>query len=153
MLNCRARSEGAIFHGDPTELAIIAAANKLNPDPSGYEEIQEIPVTSERKMMSTICRLKESYYTFTKGAVEILLPRATLFLGANGEVLPFSDETKSAFLQKAEEYERDAFRVLGFAFREGKGEDNLVMLGLIGIMDLPRPEVHGAVAKLSLIHN
>ncbi|KUG07908.1 hypothetical protein ASZ90_016705 [hydrocarbon metagenome] len=147
MLNCRARIEGETLHGDPTELAIIAAANKLNPDQSGYEEIEEIPFTSERKMMSTICRLKESYYTFTKGAVEILLPGATHFLGANGEVLPFSDENKSAFLQKAEDYERDAFRVLGFAFREGKGENNLVMLGLVGIMDLPRPEVVGAVAK------
>jgi len=147
VLNCRAKIEEATLHGDPTELSIIAAANKLDPDTDGYEEIQEIPFTSERKMMSTICRRKESYYTFTKGAVEVLLPRATHFLGANGDVVPFSDENKSAFLQKAEEFERDAFRVLGFAFREGKGEDTLVMLGLVGIMDLPRPEVAGAVAK------
>lgn len=147
VLNCRAKIEEETLHGDPTELSIIAAANKLDPDTDGYEEIQEIPFTSERKMMSTICRRKESYYTFTKGAVEVLLPRATHFLGANGDVVPFSDENKSAFLQKAEEFERDAFRVLGFAFREGKGEDTLVMLGLVGIMDLPRPEVAGAVAK------
>ncbi len=147
LLNCRAKIEEETLHGDPTELSIIAAANKLDLDTAGYEEIQEIPFTSERKMMSTICRKKESYYTFTKGAVEVLLPRATHFLGANGEVQPFSDEYKSAFLQKAEEFERDAFRVLGFAFREGKGEDTLVMLGFVGIMDLPRPEVPGAVAK------
>ncbi|HPH34209.1 MAG TPA: cation-transporting P-type ATPase [Methanoregulaceae archaeon] len=147
MLNCRAKIEEGSLHGDPTELSIIAAANKLDLDESGYEHVEEIPFTSERKMMSTICRKQGPDYTFTKGAVEILLPRATHFLSEKGEVVPFSEERKAAFIQNAEAYERDAFRVLGFAFREGRGEDNLVMLGLVGIMDLPRPEVIGAVAK------
>ncbi|MDT8357928.1 MAG: cation-transporting P-type ATPase [Methanomicrobiaceae archaeon] len=145
-LNCRARIEEESLHGDPTELSIVAAANKAELDVAGYEEVEEIPFTSERKMMSTIYENEGREWTFTKGAVEVLLPLATSFLNEKGEVVPFTEEEKAAFIEKAEEYERDAYRVLAIAYREGRGEEDLVMLGLVGIMDLPRAEVRSAVA-------
>ncbi|MGC9436029.1 MAG: cation-translocating P-type ATPase [Methanomicrobiales archaeon] len=146
LLNCRARITDHTVVGDPTELAIIAAARKLEVDEEEYERTQEIPFTSERKMMSTLCEGNGESTLFSKGAVEVLVPRCGTYLDAGGEVLAFDDRRREEFVDRAEGYERQGYRVLAIARGESPDEEGLVMLGLVAIMDLPRDEVYDAVA-------
>jgi sodium/potassium-transporting ATPase subunit alpha len=147
VLNCRAAIKDHTVMGDPTELSIIAAGNKTGLSLEGYKKVREIPFTSERKMMSTIFQKNGNTYIFSKGAVEVLLPLSVSFIDEHDQVQPFDEEQKNQFLKRAEEYERNAYRVLAIAHGEGENESNLTMLGLIAIMDLPREEVYDAVRK------
>jgi sodium/potassium-transporting ATPase subunit alpha len=146
ILNCRAQITGNETFGDPTELAIVAAARKREIASSGYEKRNEYPFTSERKMMSSVWRKDGKTYLFSKGAVEVLIPISTRFLDVNGIPVPFDDDLKRDFIRKSEDFEKKAYRVLAIAFREGEAEEELIMLGLVAIMDLPRIEVFEAIA-------
>lgn len=147
MLNCRAViSEDHIF-GDPTELAIIAAAKKARTETDEFRKVDEIPFSSERKMMSTVYEADGRRYLFSKGAVEVLLPLCSTCIDGNGETVPFGEQEKEQFNARAEELERQAYRVLAIAFGEGEDESSLTMLGLVAIMDLPRSEVFGAIER------
>lgn len=145
MINCRANIDGNNAFGDPTELSIIAAANKAGCDTGCYVKTMEYPFTSERKMMSTVCEKEGNKYIFSKGAVEVLARISSYYLDNNNNSLPFGEREREIFLQKAEEMERRAYRVLAIAYASGEKEEDLTMLGLVAIMDLPREEVYDAV--------
>jgi sodium/potassium-transporting ATPase subunit alpha len=146
-LNTRARIEQDEVIGDPTELAIIAAANKAAVDVSGYKKVREYPFTSERKMMSTVYEKDGETILFSKGAPEVLVTLASSYLTRDNEIHPFDADARRELLRKAEQLERQAYRVLAVAYRTGGEEENLVMLGLVALMDLPRAEVYGAIEK------
>jgi len=147
LLNCRAHiTDGEIF-GDPTELAIVAAANKKSLDTKDYETIEEFPFSSERKMMSSVLKHKDKLYLFSKGAVEILLPLSSRYIDGTGKPVPFDESARRNFLVRSESYEKRAYRVLAIAYGEGRTENDLIMLGLIAIMDLPRQEVFSAIKQ------
>ena len=145
LLNCRAHFTGAETFGDPTELAIVAAANKKTPETCGYEKIAEFPFTSERKMMSCVWRHEGKTYLFSKGAVEILLPLSTHYMNNEGRPVPYDETARQDFIEKAGTFEKRAYRVLAVAVQEGENEEELIMLGLVAIMDLPREEVYEAI--------
>ena len=145
LLNCRAHFTGGETFGDPTELAIVAAANKKTPKTGGYEKIAEFPFTSERKMMSCVWRHEGKTYLFSKGAVEILLPLSTHYMNNEGRPVPYDETARQDFLEKAGTFEKRAYRVLAVAVREGENEEELIILGLVAIMDLPREEVYEAI--------
>jgi len=147
MLNCRAGFEDNVAFGDPTELSIIVAARKASVECSGYSKVRELPFSSERRMMSSIYEKAGKKFIFSKGAPEAMLPLAAYFVDENNRIMPFDEEEKKRFVQKAVEMEKKAYRVLAVAYRDGEAEDGLIMLGLIAIMDLPRAEVCDAVAK------
>lgn len=146
MLNCRAHIDGKKTFGDPTELAIVAAARKNNTDTAGFEKISEYPFTSERKMMSSVFRHKGKTYLFSKGAIEVLLPLSSRYLNDSGVPVPFDDGLKEDFVNKAALFEKKAYRVLAIGYREGDKEEDLIIAGLVAIMDLPRAEVFDAIA-------
>jgi len=147
MLNCRAIiSEDHIF-GDPTELAIIAAARKARIECDEFSKVDEIPFSSERKMMSTVYEVDGRKYVYTKGAVEVILPLCSTYIDRSGQTVPFGEQEKERFNARAEELERQAYRVLAIASGEGEDESSLTMLGLVAIMDLPRSEVYDAIKK------
>ncbi len=147
LLNCRARITGTEVFGDPTELAIVAAANKRSPDTCGFVKQSEIPFTSERKMMSSLYKKDTKTFLFSKGAVEVLLPLSSQYLDSSGTPVFFDEAKKSTFLKKAEEFEKKAYRVMAVAYREGEREEDFIMLGLVAIMDLPREEIYDAVVQ------
>ncbi|MBN1166929.1 MAG: cation-transporting P-type ATPase [Methanospirillaceae archaeon] len=147
LLNCRARITGTEVFGDPTELAIVAAANKRILYTDGFVKHSEIPFTSERKMMSSIYKKDMMTYLFSKGAVEVLLPLSSRYLDSSGTPVFFDEASRSSFLTKAEEFEKKAYRVMAVAYREGEREEDLIMLGLVAIMDLPREEIYDAVLQ------
>ncbi len=146
LLNCRASIDEEGLRGDPTELAIVAAARKKGIKPPEMSKVQEFIFTSERKMMSTVYQDGERTLLFAKGAVEALLPRCTNFLAADGSEQPLGETERQATLAQADSFENQAFRVLLIARGAKATEEELTLLGLIAIMDLPRHGVPEAVA-------
>lgn len=152
-------------HGDPTEGALIVAARKAGLTAEALDKrfprIAEIPFSSERKLMSTIhadAKKRERLIALTKGAADVLLTRCSYEL-VGRQARPLTDARRAEILMSNETLAADALRTLGVAFRslspeqesrEGFGdsvEQDLVFLGLIGMMDPPREEARIAIAK------
>lgn len=136
--------------GDPTETALINFGVKLGLDPEkireDYPRISEIPFDSDRKLMSTLHNIDGERIMYTKGAVDVLLNRTHLTQREKEEV--------SASVEKLSE---KGLRVLAFAYRKFDGdtlsvndEDGFEFLGLIAMMDPPRPESKAAVHECRL---
>lgn len=147
--------------GDPTEAAFLVAAHKLSGTVdrvAGFERRGEVPFTSERKLMSALVDPPGdgAWALVTKGAPDVLLTRCT-DVQVGEETVPLDDERRAAALAAVERLSRQAYRTLGVAYRrvdEGIGpegleehESGLVYLGVVGIIDPPRPEVTAAVAE------
>jgi sodium/potassium-transporting ATPase subunit alpha len=146
LFNCRASIDKERLRGDPTELAIVAAARKRGIKVPEMKKVQEFIFTSERKMMSSVFEESGKIRIFAKGAVEVLLPRCTTFLADDGREQPLGEAERLVALARAEAFENMAFRVLLLARGNKAEEEELTLLGLIAIMDLPRSEVHEALA-------
>jgi sodium/potassium-transporting ATPase subunit alpha len=145
-LNCRARIDTEGLHGDPTELALVAAARKRGISQPGMKKVREFIFTSERRMMSSVYQEGEKTWLFTKGAVEALLPRCASSLADDGGLRPLTDTGKATVLAQARTFESQALRVLLIARNDKAEEEGLTLLGLAAIMDLPRHGVAEAVA-------
>ncbi len=144
--------------GDPTETALINLGDKLG-RMSGivrekYPRLSEIPFDSDRKMMSTLHPLKSGITMVTKGAVDVLLKRTTEIY-ENGTIRKIENSDVERIEEQNQKFSRNGLRVLAFAFRkdlmrdqvlELKDEDQLIFMGLIAMMDPPRPESKAAVA-------
>jgi Ca2+-transporting ATPase len=150
------------IQGDPTEGALLVAARKAGLEPDAlaarFERVGEVPFSSERKLMSTVHRdeQQERLVVFTKGAPDVLLARCTHEL-VGVEPRPLTDERRDEIRALNEQLAGEALRVLGVAFQalppdaldgepDERLERELVFLGLIGMIDPPRPEVKDAVA-------
>ncbi|QBR75011.1 cation-translocating P-type ATPase [Microbacterium sediminis] len=148
--------------GDPTEAAFLVAERKipgLADEVHRASRVAEVPFSSERKMMSTAHRDPAGrVLVFAKGAPDILLERCTAVL-VGGERVPLDDVRRDALLEDVEALSNDAYRTLGVAARlapeleEGEpaldesAETDLVYLGVVGIIDPPRPEAKAAIAQ------
>jgi len=145
--------------GDPTEAALIVAAQKAGLSESELSQrlprLETIPFESEYKYMATLHGAeREPKMIYIKGAVEALLDKCTHALGEDGELTPL-DAAK--MLHQAEEMAARGLRVLAFARREmpaaHRGLEHrhvaadLAFLGLQAKLDPPRPEAITAVAK------
>ena len=142
---------GTSYFGDPTEVALLVAAAKAGISEQG-SRLDEIPFSSERKLMSVLVRDENGECTvFTKGAVDQLLPRCKAVY-RNGAVEPLGDRVRQQILDQAEEYGHEAMRVLGFACKAAADGDefeeaDLVFIGLQAMIDPPREDVAPAVVK------
>ena len=144
--NCRAVIDQNAVRGDPTELAIVAAAHKKGIREGVGEKIGEHVFTSERKMKSTIYSAEGETRIFTKGALEMLLGKCRFYLDRDNGAQPLTAGFTEKVTGQAEIFENDAYRVLAVAEGKGDAEEDLTLLGLVAIMDLPRVEVAEAVA-------
>jgi Ca2+-transporting ATPase len=141
------------IRGDPTEGALVVLASKmgLNKEKllSEYHRVQEIPFTSERKMMTTVYEKDGERLVFSKGAADVLVHFCNR-LQRGKEVEPLNQEGKRIILKKNERMAREGLRVLGIAYKPWKEnedlERNLIFLGLVGMRDAPREEVREAIA-------
>ncbi|HWR55899.1 MAG TPA: heavy metal translocating P-type ATPase [Negativicutes bacterium] len=148
------------IEGDPTEGALIVAAAKagIQSDAAGNKHVRlkEMPFESERCMMSVICQGDGGNVTlYCKGAPDTIINHCSHYL-ANGAVVPLDDDTRRKFLKKNDEMTGQALRVLAVAYKQletgteypDEGlEQNLVLGGLLGMIDPPRPEVPAAIEK------
>jgi len=136
------------FRGEPTEIALLASAKKAGLE-NDKERIKSIPFSSDRKRMTVVMEDDQAYM---KGAPETVLERCDRIL-LEGEEKELTDELRDEILEKNHDYATDAMRVLGFARKhvqdpeadEDEIEDNLVFLGLQGMIDPARKEVKDAV--------
>jgi sodium/potassium-transporting ATPase subunit alpha len=143
--NCKAVIDQTGIRGDPTELAIVAAAHKKGIQEISGEKTKEHVFTSERKMMSTVLQEKGKPLVYSKGAVEVLLEKCSFYQDNNMTAKPLDEEYRKKVSAQAEAYENEAYRVLAVAMGEGESEEGMMLLGLVAIMDLPRAEVPRAV--------
>jgi Ca2+-transporting ATPase len=140
------------LHGDPTEGALVTAAAKAGIHKatldSHYPRVAEIPFTAETKRMTTLHRTPEGVVAFAKGAPEVLLAACTEQLTADG-VVPLDDAGRAALLATTQAIAREALRVLAIATKPDATPDavehDLTLLGLVGMMDPPRPEARTAI--------
>lgn len=143
--------------GDPTETALINLGDKLGVPAErvrkAYPRLSEIPFDSDRKLMSTFHKLKDGYTMVTKGAVDVMLNRVK-YIQKNGELVSLTEKDIQEIAKANESYSRQGLRVLGMGYRKFdrerelslEDENDLVFLGLIAMMDPPRPESAAAVA-------
>ncbi|HVG10116.1 MAG TPA: cation-translocating P-type ATPase [Thermoanaerobaculia bacterium] len=144
--------EGWTVQGDPTEGALIVAAAKAGLQKEDLDgrmpRVGEIPFTSESKRMTTIHETDSGTVAFAKGAPEVLLPSCTRRLTEEGDA-PLEPADRDKVLGVVHEMAGEALRVLAVAARRDATHDNaegeLVLLGLIGMIDPPRPEVKEAI--------
>lgn len=139
--------------GDPTEGALLTVAMKGGIDVSHgtYRSIEQIPFDSQRKAMSVVASEPDGTLAmFTKGAPEMVLAMCHAER-VNGEDQPLGEERRKAILHTNTAMADKALRVLAFAYRrlasaEGPfREEQLVFVGLAGMIDPPREEVKEAV--------
>lgn len=139
--------------GDPMEVALVQLAKTYLSTPSGYPRVAEVPFDSDRRRLSTLHRTTDGLVLYTKGALEALLPlciRAQI----GPEVCPFTSELQKDFLLAQDAMAADGLRVLAIAHRNVPVkydldclEEGLILLGLVGLEDPPRPEVPAALVK------
>jgi Ca2+-transporting ATPase len=140
--------------GDPTEGALVVAAAKAGLQKRAldvqFPRIHEVPFTSETKRMTTLHETPEGWVAYSKGAPEVILDSCVRRLTEAGEV-PLQGMEKIAILGTAREMAGEALRVLAVAFKPTASPENaeqeMVFLGLAGMIDPPRPEAKAAVRK------
>jgi Ca2+-transporting ATPase len=138
--------------GDPTEAAIVVAAQKIGMEKSvlnsEFKREHEIPFSSERKMMTTINFIpgtSNHYLSCSKGATEVILDRCENIM-LEGKHVKLTSVMKEKILQKNTEMTGKALRVLAIAYKETSAIDTenaereLTFLGLVGMIDPPREE-------------
>ena len=144
--------------GEPTEAALVAYANQIGLKKYQLEEaaprVAEAPFDSMRKMMSTIHQTENGFVQYTKGAPDEVLRCCTGILDG-GKVRPMTDEDRNRILAKNKEMADQALRVLLAAKREyselptdtspASLEQELVFIGMTGMIDPVRPEVKSAI--------
>jgi Ca2+-transporting ATPase len=138
--------------GDPTEGALVVAAAKAGLDKAAldaeFPRTEEIPFTSETKRMTTLHRAGQATVAYSKGAPEIILASCTRQLSAQGDIA-LSAEDRDRVLETAREMAGQALRVLAVAARPeaqlATAERDMTFLGLLGMIDPPRPEAKAAI--------
>lgn len=144
--------------GDPTETALINLGSKLGLDiqqiREKYARNSENPFDSDRKMMSTKHLIDEKHIMIVKGAVDVLLER-TVQIQLGEEIRPIQSSDLKKIEEQNQNFSKEGLRVLAFAYKEVKEEQELTLedengltfLGLIAMMDPPREESKAAVAE------
>ena len=146
--------------GEPTECALVNYANAIglskNALKAEYPRVSELPFDSMRKMMTTFHEHDGKIIQYTKGAPDEILKRCTHYI-ENGEIREMTDEYKNKILAANKEMADRALRVLSAAMREydtlpeepssDTAENDLIFIGLTGMIDPIRPEVKAAIEE------
>ena len=143
--------------GDPTEGALIYMAQAFGIDHEALEDeyprFFEQPFDSERKRMTTVHRMGEKWISYTKGAVDEMLPLCTHILTSEG-VRPITETDKENITKLCLSMSENALRVLGFTMRtltelptddDENVEFDMTFVGVTGMIDPPRKEVADSV--------
>ena len=152
-------ADGAVT-GEPTEAALVAYANTLgfnkNDLTANSPRIGEAPFDSGRKMMSTVHQTTDGIVQNTKGAPDEILKKCTHAL-VDGNIVPLTDEIRASIAADNKRMADKALRVLAVSFKKYDSapadyspealENDLVFIGLTGMIDPVRPEVKAAIEE------
>ena len=138
------------YVGDSTEVALLnyARAKGVKKENETSPRLNEIPFSSQRKMMSTLNLVGGKKVVFVKGAIDRILQKCSKIATQNGEI-ELSKEKRKEVLAVNSKMCKNALRVLAFAFKfdDDLTEENLTFLGMVGMIDPPRKEIFDAVKK------
>lgn len=152
--------KGDLF-GDPTEVALLRLAEQngfsQNMLRKQYQEVKTLPFDAERKRMTVVVKRNGEYMGLVKGAPDVILQRSTHVL-MGSKVVPLGQGERQKALQALEGMAKQALRVLATSYRpfgttlppEANWEQGLILTGLVGILDPPRPEVPAAIRAARL---
>ena len=158
------RTERGEFLGESTELAFVRFAeqsgNSVEHLHGTFPKVATLPFDSSRKRMSTIhrvrCENNDEHHMYTKGAADVLIPLCS-FIMIDGSEQDFDDQTRVDLQRESTAMAARGLRVLAFAYRRLNSqlgvqttireERDLVLVGLVGLMDPPRPEARRAVQQ------
>ncbi|MBN9646336.1 calcium-translocating P-type ATPase, PMCA-type [Terrisporobacter glycolicus] len=146
--------------GEPTECALVNYAYKLGLNKNDLVKteirVKELPFDSNRKMMTTIHKNKDNYVQYTKGAPDVILKRCNKIL-INNKIENLSEEIRNEIIKENKDMADKALRVLCSAIRyyeeipkditSEKLENNLIFVGLTGMIDPVREEVVDAIKE------
>ncbi len=156
--NDAALSEKESIIGDPTEGCLIVSAAKAGLEKSvlnkNFPRVNEIPFDSERKRKSTVHRTKEGLFMYTKGAPDMVINLCSK-INVHGKISPLTDEAKNMIIETNRMFASQALRVLAFAYKQldsgenvdKSDENDLIFVGLQGMIDPPRVQVRSAIEK------
>ena len=138
--------------GDPTEGALVVAAEKIGFKKDDLDKqfprITEVPFSSETKRMITLHQTPEGTVAYAKGAAEIILSSCTRYKSDDG-IQPITEEIRSNILNIVQSFGEHALRVIGVAFVPATSlelvQKDMIFLGLLGMIDPPRPEAKPAI--------
>lgn len=150
-------SDATEIIGDPTEIALVVNAIKhgfnqieLN---NKYKRVNEFAFDSDRKLMSTLHVNGDKYISYTKGAIEDII-NISKYILVGDEVVELTKEYKENILNKSIDMSNKALRVLGLGYKlsdrfleANELENNLILVGIVGMIDPPREEVKGSILK------
>lgn len=145
--------QAAQLSGDPMEIALVQMARKMVKGDKPYTRVDEVPFDADRKRMSTLHKSSKEHLLFTKGALEMVLPLCKeVQMGTS--LQPMTPEIREKFLHAQETMAEAGLRILALAYRSVAEnydrdhlEEDLVLSGLVGLEDPPRPEVPDAIQK------
>jgi Ca2+-transporting ATPase len=140
--------------GDPTEGALVVAAAKAGFDKAQldaqFSRVSEIPFTAETKRMTTLHQTSDGLVAYAKGAPEVIVQSCSRLFTENGEE-PLDDTRRTEVLDFAKQMAGDALRVLAVAQKPRAtlkdAEQEMTLLGLVGMIDPPRPEARPAIRQ------
>ncbi|MFA6052814.1 MAG: cation-transporting P-type ATPase [Methylobacter sp.] len=139
--------------GDPMEVALVRMAKACLGEKIAYPKINEVAFDTDRKRLSTVHQTPKGVVLYCKGALEMLLPLCKQ-VQTGKEITSLTAEIRQDFIRAQEEMAGKGLRVLAFAWRALEGghngevlEQDLILCGLIGLDDPPRPEVPDAIRK------
>ena len=141
--------------GDPTEISLLMLGDDLGIDRkalhTAHKRVSEFAFDSNRKLMSTLTEDDGRYKVNTKGAIDNLLKLSTRVL-ADGKEIPLTEEHRKQFNSATENMSDQALRTLGAAYKHvdpiippEEMEKDLVLVGMVGMIDPPRAEVKPSI--------
>lgn len=169
-VNSTAYKDGDTFLGSTTECALLIFSQQLGGDFSAVRHqahvVKVYPFSSKRKSMTTVLALRDKkeendtiYRVHTKGASEIILRSCSRYVNAHGDAEVLDDNMRQQCEKVIDKYADDALRTIALAYRDMSADDyaqinqqeepvleNLVLIGIVGIMDPLRPGVVESVA-------
>ena len=142
--------------GDPVDTALLraalAAGLDVDRERTGFRKVNEIPFSSERKMMTTLHQRDGHFVAYTKGAADAVLARCASIY-QDGRLAPLDDTRRLPVQKTLAQLEGEAWYVLALATKKtgsadtADAERELTLLGLQAMMDPPRPEAAEAIAR------
>lgn len=157
ILSSDATYENGVGTGDPTEIALLAFADSIGIDRKAIvasnDRRGEAAFDSERKLMSTLEDDNGRLRVFTKGAIDHLIDRCTR-IRENGEIVSLTDDHKRKLEEATEGLSARALRTLAVAYKPvdrevspEEMEEDLIMIGMVGMIDPPREEAKVSIQK------
>ena len=139
------------YVGDSVDVAIRCYLKDRKLSINDYEKLYELPFDSDRKMMSVFCDLDSKKYIFTKGSFESVILKCNRVL-IDGKVKKLTSDIKKSYTKIHDNMAKESLKVLAFAYKDLKDvkdykseEDELILVGLVGLKDPVRPNIKEAI--------